>query len=130
MVFSMLLRPIWVEIPVVDLDRAMKFYGTILNKQLESVDEGVRRYANLVRTDDGRSGASINQTSNFPPSATGVLVYFQAEGTMADILQKIMTAGGEIVIPQSNIVETDASMGYYATFKDTEGNVIGIFSAM
>ena len=71
---------------------------------------------------------SINETSNFPPSDTGSLVYFNADGAISDILEKIAASGGEVIIPKSNIIEGDESSGYYATFKDTEGNVLGIFA--
>ena len=33
----MLIRPVWIEIPVLDLERAMKFYGAVLDKELEVV---------------------------------------------------------------------------------------------
>ncbi|MDQ7026169.1 MAG: hypothetical protein Q9P01_20320 [Anaerolineae bacterium] len=101
--------------------------GFFIDKKLEIVDEGVRRYANLVTPDDGRAGASINQTENFSPSDSGTLVYFQADGLISEILGKITAAGGEIIIPKTDISPTE-NMGYYATFKDTEGNILGIFA--
>jgi predicted enzyme related to lactoylglutathione lyase len=122
----MLTKPVWVEIPVKDIERAVTFYGALFDKELEIVDEWVRRYANLASTDGG-AGASINQTQNFDPSDKGTLSYFWVDGSLEAVLAKVKSAGGEVIIAKALISE-NADSGYYATFKDTEGNIIGLFS--
>ena len=44
-------------------------------------------------------------------------------GSIEDASERIVSAGGEQVTPKSPV----PGVGYFAQFKDTEGNIIGIF---
>jgi predicted enzyme related to lactoylglutathione lyase len=54
-----------------------------------------------------------------------VLVYFDGGDDLQVILDRVVPAGGEIVEPKQTV---DATSGYWARFKDTEGNIIGVLS--
>ncbi len=57
-----------------------------------------------------------------PTGDAGVLVFVRVDEVEAT-LQKIVEAGGEIIVPRTPQGEGIA----YATFRDPAGNVLGIF---
>jgi predicted enzyme related to lactoylglutathione lyase len=120
------MQAVWIEIPVKDLERAMKFYQAVFALAATEVGaDEVRRTTTLHYTPEGGPGISLNQTSNFEPSDKGTLIYLDAGEDLADHLNRVEPAGG-------TIVETKTSMGeagYYAMFRDTEGNVLALYSA-
>jgi predicted enzyme related to lactoylglutathione lyase len=117
------MQAVWVEIPVRDLERAATFYQTVFGLPAGEVsEEGVRRTLTLVNPGENGAGISLNQTSNFDPSASGTLVYLQTDG---DALEKIPAAGGKIVQEKTSMGEA----GFYATVQDSEGNLLALYFA-
>ncbi len=113
----------WFEIPVTDLDRAATFYETILGATFERVDLGGAS-AVFPAEDDGVGGALIVQEDN-QPSATGPLVYIEAHGGLQPALDRVVEAGGEILLDRSDA----GGYGYYAYIRDTEGNRVALFES-
>src|SRR5690606_6809754 len=74
----------WFEIPVKDLDRAKKFYETILNiemvKRGDGKDEGVffPFNPNIVQATSGRVTGVLSKTEDNTPSGNGTVVYINA----------------------------------------------------
>jgi predicted enzyme related to lactoylglutathione lyase len=120
------MHAVWVEVPVLDLDRALAFYQTVFGLQTSEVgDDGTRRTTTLVNTSEGRPGLSLNQTANFMPSRHGPLVYLDAGGAIDSHLERIPAAGGKIVDGKTSM---GTDMGYYAIFEDSEGNQFALYS--
>ena len=120
------MQPVWIEIPVKDLERAMKFYQALF--ALEATEVGaddVRRTTTLYYSPEGGLGVSLNQTNNFEPSDKGTLVYLDAGEDLTEHLKRVEPAGGTVVEPKTSMGEA----GYYATFRDTEGNLLALYSA-
>jgi hypothetical protein len=70
---------VWIEIPVIDLTRAMKFYQAVFELAVtETVENGVRKTTTFFGGADGQPGISLNQTKHFEPSDKGTLVYWNA----------------------------------------------------
>lgn len=117
---------VWVEVPVVDLERAMKFYQTVFKlPPAEIVDEGVRQTATLNSgSAEGKSGFSLNKTANFEPSNKGALAYLDTGEDLTGHLNRVEPAGGKVVEAKTSM----GSAGYYATFLDTEGNLLALYS--
>lgn len=120
------MQAVWIEIPVKDMSRALAFYQAVFELQpTEVVTDGPRRTATLVSTSEGgAAGISLNQTANFEPSNRGPLVYLDAGEDLTSHLERVEPAGG-------TIVEGKTSMGVagnYATFLDTEGNLLALYS--
>lgn len=123
----MLFNAVWVEVPVKDIERAVKFYSTIFEMSAEiRTEEGVRRSANLVPSDHAGIGASLTETANFEPSDKGPLVYIHAEGAIDETLEKIKAAGGSSVAQKTSM----GPAGFYGLFKDTEGNLLALYSSI
>jgi hypothetical protein len=113
----------WVEIPVNDFDRAFKFYETILPFNLKKEEEWPN-YAFFEHDREGVGGAIVKHVG-MVPSPNGCLTYLNCGDDLAEILDKVEAAGGEIVMQKTLIHE---NIGYMAKFKDTEGNVLALHS--
>lgn len=117
----------WFEIPVKDLDRAKKFYETILNiemvKREDGKDEGVffPFNPNIVQATSGRVTGVLSKTEDNTPSGNGTVVYINASPSIQTVLDKVEQAGGKIVAPKMLI-----PAGYISIIMDSEGNKIGL----
>jgi uncharacterized protein len=120
------MQAIWVEIPVKNIERALRFYQAVF--QLEPTEistDDVRRTAVLVdNTQTGGAGISLDQTSNFEPSDKGTLVYLDAGADLTEHLGRVEAAGGKIIEQKTSM----GTAGFYATIRDTEGNVVALYS--
>lgn len=114
----------WVEIPALDIERAAAFYSALFAAELAVIDQGQRKLV-ILPYDGGGVGASINQTTNFPPGTQGPLVYLNAGDDLSPMLARVESAGGQVVTPKADLGGT----GFYATIRDTEGNQIALMSA-
>lgn len=122
-----MLKVIYVEIPVKDLERAMKFYQTVFALQPSQIyTDEVRRTNTLVNpAQPGEVGVSLNQTKNFEPSNKGPLVYFEPGDDLIDSLKRVEQSGGKIVEPQTPM----GGAGHYAIITDSEGNALALYSS-
>jgi len=118
----------WFEIPVIDLNRAQKFYETIFNIQMVPLDTPNFQMRMFPIEDmmNGIGGAISKAEGFYRPSATdGTLVYLNANPDVQNVLDKIEAAGGKIVVPKTQI---SPAYGYMAVFVDTEGNRVALHS--
>jgi uncharacterized protein len=121
------MQAVWIEIPVNNIERALQFYQTVFDLEPTEIStDDVRRIAALVSTTpEGRVGISLNQTKNFTPSDKGTLVYLAVGEDLTHNLNRVEPAGGKIIEPKSSMGEA----GNYATIRDTEGNVLALYSS-
>ncbi len=115
----------WVEIPVSDIDRATKFYETLLDIKLrrEDVPGYEMVWFPLDREKKNVSGA-LMKGDGYYPGATGSVVYFTCSDIDATLLRAV-DAGGKIKLPKKDIGE----WGYIGWVFDTEGNIIGLHTS-
>jgi predicted enzyme related to lactoylglutathione lyase len=112
----------WFEIFVSDLDRAVRFYQTVLDVELRRATEDGRPmaiFASAVK--DGVGGALVRQSGR-EPTESGVLVYLDANGKLEASLARVERAGGKVVMPRTDI----GPPGFIALVRDTEGNLVGL----
>ncbi len=117
----------WFEIPAENLARAQKFYETIFGLQLVPMDLP-NIQMRMFPLDDmmGVGGAVVKAEGFYKPSTTdGVLIYLNGNPDVQNILNKVIAAGGKILVPKTEITP---EYGHMAIFSDTEGNRIGIHS--
>ena len=115
----------WFEIPVTEMDRAVKFYEAVFGYTLEVHEMGPNIMAWFPQSPEfkGAAGTLIKGPA-YIPSAEGSLVYFTApdlEGHVA----RITEAGGSVIQGKMSIGE----YGFIALAMDTEGNRIALHSA-
>jgi len=118
----------WFEIGTTDLGRATKFYETIFGISLVPMDLPNIKMR-MFPLDDmmkGIGGALVDSGGFHKPSATdGPLIYLNGNPDVQNILDKVETAGGKIMVPKTQI---SPEYGYMAVILDTEGNRIALHS--
>ena len=123
----------WIEIPVLDLNKAKKFYTNVLGFQvneatIEDEKQLIFKAANikgmLYKADEIHNG---------------ITVFFHVS-RMSEVLERVKIFGGDIVTPKTLLRNStsdgdtisatffDGKMGYYAKVKDTAGNILGLHS--
>jgi hypothetical protein len=113
----------WFELPVVDFERAVKFYNTILGIEIHKDNVGGMPYGYFPAEDQGVGGA-IAKGDGFVPATTGTVVYLNA-GTPANlevVLGRVEAAGGKVLAPKMSIGEN----GWIGFLLDSEGNKVGL----
>jgi predicted enzyme related to lactoylglutathione lyase len=114
-------RPTHFEIPVDDPDRAEKFYAEVFGWGFQRYD-GAPSYYGMANTgDDGKAGinGALFQRGDVDETSLTMEV-----DDIEAALAKIRAQGGEVLKEKSAI----PSMGWFATCKDTEGNVFGLYT--
>ena len=114
----------WIEIPVTDLERATTFYAEVFGFEFEREDIGDGNPKSLFGAGSGISGA-LAWGPDWAPSRDGVILYFEGGDDLQKVLDRVVAAGGEVVEPKQTV---DATSGYWARFRDSEGNVVGLLS--
>lgn len=109
-------RVVHFEIPADNLERATNFYKDVFGWNFMSYDENYQ----LARTGDGMGidGAVMKKRDPNQPMVNSIEV-----PSVDEFAKKIEAAGGQMVVPKVAVGE----MGYVAYFKDTEGNIHGIW---
>jgi predicted enzyme related to lactoylglutathione lyase len=111
----------WFEIFVSDLERARRFYELTLGVTLTPSDYA--RVPGAVFPGDGGSvRGGLIQDPKRQPGPGGSLVYLNATGKLDACLERVAPAGGNVVVPKTDIGEP----GFIAVVRDTEGNLIGL----
>jgi predicted enzyme related to lactoylglutathione lyase len=118
----------WFEIPVSDMDRAIRFYETVFGFRLSRNQLGPLDMAWFpwVEKSMGAGGSLVYMPEFYKPSPDGVVVYFTAfSGDLANELSRVEEAGGKILQGKKQISEEH---GYMALILDTEGNRVAVHS--
>lgn len=116
--------PAWFEIPTRDLDRAQRFYETVLNVSLTRQHLGNGVLAVFPYGGKPHSSGALIRMDECLPSAQGSVVYL----SLADLipaLERAQASGGNVIVPRTALPE---GMGYFAQFIDCEGNRVGLWS--
>jgi hypothetical protein len=114
----------WFEIPVADMARATKFYEAILDVQLNAFQvPGGGPMMAMFPADGGVNGALCCLPGFYTPSHQGPLIYLNANPDVQHALDKVVAAGGKVMVPKTLITE---EYGYMAVIEDTEGNRIAL----
>jgi len=118
----------WFEIPVTDMDRAIRFYENVLDIGLSRNQMGPLDMAwfPYVENSVGSGGSLVYFPEMYKPSADGVLVYLTSpSGNLETELQRVEPNGGKVIMTRKLIAE---GFGYMGLFMDTEGNRIALHS--
>jgi uncharacterized protein len=116
----------WFEIPATDLARATKFYETIFEIKMTPME--MPNIKMSMFPPDGSVpvvGGGLAQSEMHKPSATGVMVYLNANPDMQLVIDRIEHAGGKVIMGKTQI---SPEIGYMAFFSDTEGNTVALHS--
>jgi predicted enzyme related to lactoylglutathione lyase len=116
----------WFEIPVTDMDRAIKFYETVLEVKLERHIFGTLDMAWFPGVENGSgSSGSLVMNKAYTPSPDGILVYFTARSGISEGLSRAEKAGGKILLQRTPVSD---NFGYMGLLIDSEGNRVALHS--
>lgn len=113
----------WFELPATNFQRASKFYGEVLEAELQPIEMGGMQMA-FFPHEGGGVGGSIVCGQGYKPNMEGSLVYLNGGEDLSDPLARVVNAGGEVLQAKTSIGEN----GYIAIFKDSEGNRVALHS--
>lgn len=121
----------WLEIPVSNMDRAKKFYGLVLQAQIQIDDQlspgfkmGLINTEGMKQTD---LGGALVEGPGYLPGESNTLVYLNANetGGCNEFLKRVREAGGKVTAETMHVSE---DIGYCAFFTDSEGNRMAVHS--
>ncbi|SPQ26225.1 b74375f8-e0a9-43bc-ad4c-6d87b52f8971 [Thermothielavioides terrestris] len=133
----------WLEVPCTDIDRALSFYSAVLGWESANPEgcpsplpgpmEGTdavhmfrrgRMHGAFVKMSSPDGVAAVVDAAH--PAKAPVLASYNVS-SIEETLAKVEAAGGRVHVPKTAIA--GGSMGYFARFVDTEGNLQGIWEA-
>jgi uncharacterized protein len=113
---------IYFEIPVTDIDRAIKFYSAVFSFEFEkdTIDKNEMALFPFVEEGSGISGA-LAKGEIYKPTKNGTLIYFSTT-SIDSTLKLVQENGGQILYPKTS----NGDLGSVAEFEDSEGNRIAL----
>jgi predicted enzyme related to lactoylglutathione lyase len=117
------------EIPTSDIQRAKRFYDTIMDIDIQVMDltESMGGLMGMFPDRGGVMGSIVqNAKYEYVPSKEGSLVYLVVDYIDAS-LAKVEEAGGKILLPKTDLGDMDP--GFTAWVEDTEGNRVGLYGS-
>jgi len=119
----------WTDIPVTNLDRAIKFYSAVLGKEVKQLSEGGSDYGLLPHEEQNASGCLCVRSDSGgvdnTPSANGPLIYLLVEGRLDEAVEAARQNGGKVLRARQQIGEH----GFRAVVIDSEGNRIALHTS-
>jgi predicted enzyme related to lactoylglutathione lyase len=112
------------EISVEDFDRAKEFYEKILGIEITEMNV-LNTQIGMFPIKEYLNWGCISKCDQHRPSKDGTLIYLNADNDLAGMLEKVKSAGGEILTPKTKLND---QFGFLAVFLDTEGNRIALHS--
>lgn len=116
---------VWFEIYVQDMDRARRFYETVLATRLDelnSPDPALEMWAFPMSMESGGASGALCKMAGVP-SGGSTIVYFACEDCAVEA-SRVATAGGRLDTPKFSI----GQHGHIALAVDPDGNMFGLHS--
>lgn len=109
------------DIPVDDIDRAIRFYRELFDWKIEKVPGEMPYY--LIETTDinGEKGIGGGMAKRESPGQQ--ISNFIGVSSIDEYLDKVTELGGEVIRPKTPIV----GWGFLAICRDTENNTFGLW---
>jgi predicted enzyme related to lactoylglutathione lyase len=114
----------WFEIYVQDMNRAKKFYETVINVKLERLNSPeIEMWSFPMQMDQMGTAGALVRMQGVPSGGNSTIVYFACEDCAIEE-GRAEKNGGKIHRRKMSIGE----YGYVSLVYDTEGNMIGLHS--
>ena len=116
----------WVEVPVLDMSRAIRFYNRVFDWELQEVRIAPSLAMAWFPSDGQQNGAggALVQNTNYSPGSTGAVIYFTCDD-VSTAMGKVTSAGGEVLRAKTPV---SPEFGFMGLALDSEGNRIALHS--
>ena len=101
------------EIPAINMERAVQFYGTVFGEKLEIVEYGEEKMA-FISSGDQQPIGCIFSLKGYLPTSNSITISFYTEN-MDESLAMVRKAGGKIATEPCETCE--GSKDYFAYFR-------------
>jgi predicted enzyme related to lactoylglutathione lyase len=115
-------RVVWVDIPVLELDRAIAFYSAVLGSPVTKEGGPGFVFGLLPHSGSDVGGCLYSPGNDNSPSKVGPLIYLNAEGRLAQAVQAVAAQGGKVL----QAVHQIGPHGFRAVVLDSEGNRVAL----
>ncbi len=113
----------WFEIPANDLDRAKGFYEAIFATTFDPISEMMGMSMATFPAGDTKVSGALVKSDMHVPSATGALVYLNANPSIQAVADRVAASGGTLLMPP---MQVSPDIGFMAMIMDTEGNKVAL----
>ncbi len=114
---------VWVDIPALDLDRAIRFYSAVLSAAVtKQALPGIA--LGLLPHGEGEIGGCLYLKDGDRPSREGPLVYLNVAGRLDQAVALVEPNGGKVLEAKHPI----GPYGFRAIILDSEGNRLALHS--
>lgn len=115
-------RIVWVDIPVTDLDRAIRFYSALLGAPVTKEGGPGFSFGLLPHQRGDVGGCLYLPEADNAPSKVGPLIYLNAEGRLKPAVEAATAHGGQVL----QAIHEIGPHGFRALILDSEGNRIAL----
>jgi uncharacterized protein len=113
----------WFEIYVKDFEKSIKFFTELFGWKFKQTLSKELPYWNIY-TGEGSLGGGFMKKTEPEHSGQSIVLYVETEN-IEETLKRAVSLGGKIETTKTRISD---NAGYFALFKDIDGNVIGLWS--
>jgi len=114
---------VWCDIPVLDLNRAVRFYSAVLGTDVQKQEFQGMAFGLLPHVENGVAGCLYTSPTD-KPSDHGPLVYLNVEGRHEKAEAAVAGNGGKVVKSKHQI----GPHGFRSIILDSEGNRMALHS--
>ena len=116
---------VWFEIPAANFERAVTFYERLFEATLRKETIGPHQLAVFPYKPESAISGCVLAGEGCKPNRDGTIVYLNADEDLDVPLARVWDAGGAVLLGKTALPE---GMGYFAQFRDSEGNRVGLHS--
>ena len=115
---------VWFDVPVQDLDRAIRFYSAVRGCEVAKQEAAPGMFVGVLPHEGQAIGGCLVVPRDNSPSDHGVLVYLNCDGRLNDAVAAVAPHGGMVLEPVHSI----GPYGSRSIVKDSEGNRVALHS--
>ena len=125
---------VYFEIPADDVDRAKRFYNSLLGWKIEPTQVPIPEMASLqyqdIKTGEANEvtpmGGTLSMGGMYKRQMNEPIVNYVMVDDIDEKIAMVEKLGGKIAVPKREL----ESVGQFVIIQDTEGNVIALFKPM
>ncbi|MFQ3230624.1 VOC family protein [Reinekea sp.] len=114
---------VWLDIPVIDLARAINFYQSVLACSLQ--DHRLNAPTATLMLNGTSNGLTLFKAKQERPVSSGSVPYLNCDARLEQALSQVRLLGGKVL----QDIQAIEPFGYRAVILDSEGNRLALHSS-